>query len=120
MAYQVSLSPDAVADIDKAVDYYNRISAGLGFEFTDTLDRYLKNIANLPTATSIRYDNVRVKPIDTFPFTIHYTISDSNLIIILRILTHANNPPGNTKAVGFYKPTALRYYLLSQIQQADS
>lgn len=92
MAYPLSLSADAVADIDKAVDYYNGISAGLGFEFTDTLDRYFKNIADLPTASRIRYDNVRVKPIDTFPFTIHFTVSASNLIIILRIFNTHQQP----------------------------
>gem|GEM_PF-5221023 len=31
MAYQLSLSPDAMADIDHAFEYYNGISAGLGF-----------------------------------------------------------------------------------------
>lgn len=92
MAYQLSLSPDAIADIDKAVEYYNGISAGLGFEFTDTLDRYFNNITHLPTATSIRYDNVRVKPVDTFPLTIHFTISTNDLVIILRIF-HTNQQP---------------------------
>jgi len=92
MAYQLSLSPDAIDDIDKAFEYYNGVSAGLGFEFTDTLDRYFKNIAHLPTATSIRYDNVRVKPIDTFPFTIHFIISGSDLIIILRIFNTNQQP----------------------------
>lgn len=42
MLYQLVLSPDAIADIDKAVNYYNGLSFGLGFEFTDTLDRYFK------------------------------------------------------------------------------
>ncbi len=92
MAYELVVSPDAIADIDKAVDYYNGISAGLGFEFTDTLDRYFKNITNLPTATSIRYDNVRVKPIDTFPLTIHFTVSASDLIIILHIFNTRQQP----------------------------
>lgn len=92
MAYQLLLSPDAIADIDEAFEYYNGVSAGLGFEFTDTLDRYFKNITNFPTATAVRYDNVRVKPITTFPFTIHFTISDTNIIIILRIFNTHQQP----------------------------
>jgi hypothetical protein len=42
MAFSVVLSPDAVNDIDIAFEYYNKLSAGLGFEFTDTIDAYLK------------------------------------------------------------------------------
>jgi hypothetical protein len=35
----------------------------------------------LPSASAIRYDDVRVKPVDTFPFTIHYTVTESQIII---------------------------------------
>jgi len=50
MLYSLVLSPDAINDIDIAVEYYNSISDGLGFEFTDTLDFYFKRILQLPTA----------------------------------------------------------------------
>lgn len=92
MPYSVVLSPDAINDIDTAVEYYDQLSEGLGFEFTDTLDAYLKKIAVLPTASAIRYDNIRVKPIDTFPFTIHFIIADPTTIIILRIFNTYQKP----------------------------
>lgn len=92
MGYELVLSQDSINDIDKAFNYYNGISLGLGFEFTDTLDKYFKNISNLPTASAIRYDLVRVKAIDTFPFTIHFTISEKNQIIILRIFNTHQQP----------------------------
>ena len=41
MAYELVLSHDAINDIDKAAGYYNGVSAGLGFEFMDNLNRYL-------------------------------------------------------------------------------
>ena len=92
MPYTVVLSSDAINDIDKAVEYYNSISEGLGFEFTDTLDVYLKKIAILPTASAIRYDAIRVKPIDTFPYTIHFIIADENTVVILRIFNTYQKP----------------------------
>jgi hypothetical protein len=85
MAHPVVLSARAIDDIDAAFEYYNSRSYGLGFEFTDTLDVYFKKISRLPTASAIRYDNVRVKPIDTFPYTIHFTIEPDGSIIILRV-----------------------------------
>ena len=92
MSHPVVLSADAVSDIDKAFEYYNSRSYGLGFEFTDTLDTYFKKISNLPTASAIRYDNVRVKPIDTFPYTIHFIIEEDNSVIILRVFNTDQKP----------------------------
>lgn len=89
--YELVLSAEALNDLDQAVEYYNRLSDGLGLEFADTIDRYFKKINQLPSASAIRYDQVRVKPIDTFPFTIHYTLTDSK-IIILRVFNTYQNP----------------------------
>lgn len=92
MSFAIVLSPEAEEDIDYGFDYYNKLSDGLGFEFTNTIDRYLKKISEWPTASSIRYDNVRVKPIDTFPYTIHFTIADSTTVYILRIFNTWQQP----------------------------
>lgn len=85
MFFAIFLSPEAAEDIDYGFNYYNKLSDGLGFEFTDTIDRYLKKISEWPTASSIRYDNVRVKPVDIFPYTIHFIIADPGSVHILRI-----------------------------------
>jgi plasmid stabilization system protein ParE len=92
MPHPIVLSADAEADIDQAFEYYNRHSYGLGFEFTDTLDRYFKKISRLPTASAIRYDNIRVKPIDTFPFTIHFCIEQDGSILIIRVFNTNQEP----------------------------
>jgi hypothetical protein len=92
MAFSVVLSPDAINDIDIAFEYYNKLSDGLGFEFTDTIDAYLKKIAQFPTASAIRYDNIRVKPVEIFPFTIHFLIADETTVIILRIFNTYQKP----------------------------
>jgi hypothetical protein len=89
--FQLLLSVDAINDIDQAVEYYNSLSDGLGFEFTDTIDRYFTKIQQLPSASAIRYDQVRVKPVAIFPFTIHYTVTDSQ-VIILRVFNTYQKP----------------------------
>jgi len=40
MSYSIDLSTDAIDDIDKAVEYYNYLSLGLGFEFVNTINKY--------------------------------------------------------------------------------
>lgn len=92
MTHPVVLSADAISDIDAAFEYYNSRSYGLGFEFTDTLDNYFQKISRLPTASAIRYDNVRVKPIDTFPYTIHFAIEQDGSVIILRVFNTYQEP----------------------------
>jgi hypothetical protein len=94
MSHPVVLSADAIADIDQAFEYYNSRSYGLGFEFTGSLDAYFQKISRLPTASAIRYDNVCVKAIDTFPFTIHFTIEEDGSVIILRVFNTYQEPLG--------------------------
>ena len=81
MSHPIVLSADAVLDIDEAVEYYNSRSYGLGFEFADTLDSYFRKISRLPTASAVRYNNIRVKPVDTFPYTIHFTIAEDKAVV---------------------------------------
>jgi len=65
MAYKVVLAAEAITDIDNAVAYYNSLSNRLGF-ICGYYRKFFNRIANLPTAYAIRYDNICVKPIDTF------------------------------------------------------
>ena len=93
MALNILFSPDAISDIDEGFEYYNSKSQGLGFEFTETIDAYLGKISKTPTSSAIRYNNVRVKPIATFPFNIHFTIDEANSsIIIIRIFNTWQEP----------------------------
>jgi toxin ParE1/3/4 len=92
MSHPIVLSADAVLDIDEAVEYYNSRSYGLGFEFADTLNSYFRKISQLPTASAIRYDNIRVKPVDTFPYTIHFIIAEDDQVIILRVFNTNQKP----------------------------
>jgi hypothetical protein len=71
-----------------AVKYYDELSNGLRLEFIDTLNIYFKKIASVPTASAILYDNVRVKFIDTFPFT----FAPGILIIVFRVFNTQQQP----------------------------
>ncbi len=93
MLFEILLSPDAIQDIDNGFEYYNSKSDGLGFEFTDTINIYLTKISHVPTASAIRYDNVRVKPVSTFPYTIHFVIDEINYnISVIRVFNTWQEP----------------------------
>jgi hypothetical protein len=85
------LSPEAELNIDEAVKYYNSVSQGLGLEYINVIDKYFTQILQVPTASAVQYDQVRVKPVKVFPFTIHYIISNPH-IIVLRVFNTLQDP----------------------------
>lgn len=85
---KLELSADAVQDIDLAMQYYDSVSQGLGLEFINVIDKYFTQILQVPTASATQYDEVRVKPVKVFPFAIHYTITDAQIIVLRVFNTH--------------------------------
>ena len=70
MSYSVFITPTATDDISVAIEYYNALSPDLGYRFADQVANYFDRIAALPTASAIRYKNVRCKPVKRFPYLI--------------------------------------------------
>jgi hypothetical protein len=90
-SFTLLLSREAELDIDQAVKYYDSVSQGLGLEFINVIDKYFTQILQVPTASAIQYDKVRVKPVKLFPFIIHYIITDQH-IIVLRVFNTFQKP----------------------------
>ena len=59
MLYTILVTPTATDDIAVAIEYYNLVATDLGYRFADLVAEYFDRIADLPTASAIRYKNVR-------------------------------------------------------------
>ncbi len=93
MPYSVFITPTATDDISVAIEYYNALSPDLGYRFADQVANYFDRIAALPTASAVRYKNVRCKPIKRFPYLITYTIDEATQSInILRVFNTYQEP----------------------------
>ncbi|MBS1620708.1 MAG: type II toxin-antitoxin system RelE/ParE family toxin [Bacteroidetes bacterium] len=93
MAYSILISPTAVRDLQAAIEYYNEKSENLGFRFADLVEKYFEMIASVPTASSLRYKNIRCKPMLTFPYLIMYIADEATeRIQILRIFNTYQEP----------------------------
>ena len=93
MPYNILITPTAEKDLQAAVDYYNEKAGNLGYRFADLVDDYFNRIALVPTASAIRYKNIRCKPMTTFPYLIMYTIDeDASTVNILRIFNTWQKP----------------------------
>ncbi len=93
MAYTILISPTAQRDLRVAIDYYNDKAENLGYRFSDLVDDYFNRIALVPTASAVRYKDVRCKPMATFPYLIMYTIDEEvQTVNVLRIFNTWQEP----------------------------
>jgi|SRR5579863_5268690 len=71
MAAPVKLTGAARASpVVSAVEYYNAVAVDLGYWFANMVAEYFDRITELPTASAVRWKNVRRKPMKRFRFLI--------------------------------------------------
>jgi hypothetical protein len=93
MPYTILVTPTATEDIAVAIEYYNAVAVDLGYRFADGVAGYFDRIAELPTASAVRYKNVRCKPMKRFPFLITFTIDEAaHSVNILRVFNTYQEP----------------------------
>jgi toxin ParE1/3/4 len=95
MSYSILVTPTATNDIAVAIEYYNALSTDLGYRFADLVAIYFDRIAILPSASPVRYKNVRGKPMKRFPYLITFTVDEDNhSVSILRVFNTYQEPLG--------------------------
>jgi len=88
--FQLIFTPEAKVDVKNAAVYYNDQLQGLGKRFKNEVKRQLALLKQNPFTRSVRYDNVSLAVIDKFPYSIHYTIDDKQVIIHAIICDYRN------------------------------
>jgi toxin ParE1/3/4 len=83
--------PDAKAEFIAAINYYEGVETGLGFDFSVEIFSTLHNIADYPSAWPVLEGDVRRCLVNRFPFGILYSI-EPNEIYILAVM-HLHRDP---------------------------
>jgi hypothetical protein len=82
MSFIVKIDPEAIADIQSAIECYNEQREFLGSIFLHELNDHIEQLRSNPYY-QIRYLEVRCLPLRRFPFMIHYTLEpERNLVVI--------------------------------------
>lgn len=89
MAFKIVVEPRALADIQQAIDYYDKQQVGLGEKFILIIDKHFKSISKNPFF-QIRYDKIRCLPIKNFPFMIHFFIEEKTNIVYIVAAYHTS------------------------------
>lgn len=90
MSYKIVIIDEAKLDYKEALNYYKDINPKLGKRFNQSFKDSLDIIKKKPELFQIRFENVRIKMLKTFPYLIHFTIYD-NLIVIKAIYHSSRN-----------------------------
>lgn len=86
-----SFHPEAIKELNKAVDYYEDIDTGLGYDFALEVFSTIKRIIKFPEAWSLIDDNIRRSLVSRFPYGVLYSL-ENNEVIILAIMNLHRHP----------------------------
>jgi hypothetical protein len=75
-------------ELYNAMEYYNNISSGLGFEFAPEIKRTLERIIEFPEVWSPLSKRTRRCLMNRFPFGVIYQIRKESILIIAEMHLH--------------------------------
>ena len=78
---KVRLTPEAEADIDEAIAWYDGRGQGLGDEFLRCVDARIALMERFPKAFPFVHRNIRRVLVRRFPYYLVYEIEDSEIVI---------------------------------------
>jgi len=87
----LSFLPEAKAELDDAVEYYELQLKGLGLTFKDVARSTIKRVATFLTAWTTIRPSIRRCIIHKFPYNVLYSI-EADCILIIAIAHHHRNP----------------------------
>jgi len=80
-------------DIIEAVNWYNTSQKGLGARFLKNVKEKINYVAENPETIQVRYQDVQMAIVKTFPYTIHYQYNEQqNTVFVLGIFHTSINP----------------------------
>jgi len=88
MSYKVVIIDEAKLDFRESLNYYKDINPKLSRRFNQSFKESLKIIKEKPELFQVRFDDVRVNMLKTFPYLIHYTIYGD--IIVIKAILHSS------------------------------
>lgn len=80
-------------DILESVNWYNQAQKGLGLRFLKEVKEKINYIAENPENIQVRYQDVQIAVVKTFPFTVHFRfLKEENTLWILGVFHTSINP----------------------------
>jgi len=91
MAYKIITSSKSELDVSRAIEHYKEIRIELARDFLKDLRATKNYLVKHPKKIQVRYANIRIAFLQTFPYGIHFRVQDKTITII-SILGTAEDP----------------------------
>lgn len=93
MRFQLKIDTDALNDIQETFEWYELKLTGLGLRYKIQAKKQINSLKKDPYLFSIKYNEIRCKKIEKFPFLIHYQINENlNFITVFAVFHTSRNP----------------------------
>jgi hypothetical protein len=81
MSYKIVIIEEAKTDYRKSLLWYKNIHLKLAVRFNNSFKESIAIIKKDPLLFQIKYDEIRVIFLKTFPYAIHYSIYEDCIVI---------------------------------------
>jgi hypothetical protein len=88
MSYSIVIIDEAKIDFKESFFWYKNISPKLAQRYHQSFKQSLRIIKKHPFHSQIRYDEVRIIMLNTFPCLIHYTVEKN--VIVIKAIYHSS------------------------------
>ncbi len=93
MSYKINIDFDALNDIQDAADWYELQLKGLGIRYKNQVKKQINSLKKNPHLYAIKYNEIRCRKIEKFPFLIHYKVNDQLKLVEIFAVFHTSRNP---------------------------
>jgi plasmid stabilization system protein ParE len=90
--FKAVILSEAQDDLKDAIDHYKKIDILLAKRFLKAAKTTVNDLKKMPLF-QIKYDQIRLRIIHKFPYTIHYTVNIDNETIYIYGIRYASSDP---------------------------
>lgn len=93
MRFQLKIDTDALNDIQETFEWYETQLKGLGLRYKTQAKKQINSLKKDPYLFSIKYNEIRCRKIEKFPFLIHYLINENTKTVTVFAVFHTSRNP---------------------------
>ena len=93
MRFQLKIDIDALNDIQETFEWYEMQLKGLGLRYKTQVKKQINSLKKDPYLFSIKYNEIRCRKIEKFPFLIHYLINENTKNVTVFAVFHTSKNP---------------------------
>ncbi|QBN19064.1 type II toxin-antitoxin system RelE/ParE family toxin [Flavobacterium nackdongense] len=93
MRFHFKIDTDALNDIEETFEWYEMQSKGLGLRYKNQVKKQINALKKNPYLFSIKYNQIRCRKIEKFPFLIHFLINENTKFVTVFAVFHTSRNP---------------------------